>query len=339
MTVDCEECNARLGGCFSAGASACTKCEKMLCSKCAGKHPLIPFDAENSDESNDLARNGTVKTFCKTCFQATSVVDFSKTYDVVQGAKSAGRGDLVTFLMVHGGGATRALFRPYADILASKGFQSILMDLPGHGSLIDSPLTLDNCVKTVAEILGNEKLERRKVIYVGGSLGAYIGFYVLDKLKDRFCGAVLMDCGQNVGPDCSIKASLGIQILRLATKTMSNKGLLGAMIDVTKKSPADWRLVECTFGAGLFFDQGTQQIECMHSVKPADHIPTYHFPVLFFNGSEDYRDSENKWLSLCKNQEKSSLKVYEGGDHFFTHDSRFVDDVIDRIMKFAFRCV
>lgn len=181
-----------------------------------------------------------------------------------------------------------------------------------------------------------EKLDKSKTIYVGGSLGAYIGFYVLDKLKERFCGAVLMDCGQNVGPDCSFKASLGIVMLRFASKNMSNKGLMEAMVGVTKKSPADWHLVDSVYGAGMFFAQGVQQVECMHSVKPADHIPTYDFPVLFFNGSEDHRDSENKWLSLCKNK-KSSLKVYEGGDHFFSHDSRF-DDIVQRMTQFSTLC-
>jgi hypothetical protein len=57
------------------------------------------------------------------------------------------------------------------------------------------------------------------------------------------------------------------------------------------------------------------------------------FPL---DGSEDYRDSENKWLSLCKGQELSSLKVYEGRDHFFSYNSRFVDDImLDRMEKFA----
>ena len=113
---------------------------------------------------------------------------------------------------------------------------------------------------------------------------------------------------------------------------------MDAMVGVTKKSPADWKLVESTFGAGTFFDQGVQQIECMHTVKPSEHIPSYEFPVLFMNGTEDYRDSEDKWLSLCKDQERSSLKVYEGGDHFFSHDSRFYEDVVDRLDKFASSC-
>ena len=81
--------------------------------------------------------------------------------------------------------------------------------------------------------------------------------------------------GQNVGPDCSLKARVGIYFLRMATKSMSNKGMMKAMVSATKKSPADWKLIESTFGAGQFFDQGMQQVEVMHSVKPSVHIPSF----------------------------------------------------------------
>ncbi|KAG7343037.1 alpha/beta fold family hydrolase [Nitzschia inconspicua] len=334
MSGTCEECNGKLG-CFS-GTKACVKCGKILCSTCAGKHPLIPFDAAKPEESNDLSKNGTVQSYCKECFQETSVLDLTKTYDVVH--PKNGSAEAMTFLMVHGGGGSRAMFRPHAEILSTKGFRSILIDLPGHGSLVEMPLTLDSCATTVQEVLDKEKLDKRHVIYVGGSLGAYTGFYVLEKLNDRFCGAVLMDCGQNVGPDCSLKASVGLIVLRFASKSMSNKGLLQTMAGISKKSPANWKLVESAFGAGMFFDQAVQQIECLHSVQPADHIPSYNFPILFFNGSEDYRDSEDKWLRLCKDQQRSSLKVYEGGDHFLSHDSRFVDDVIDKMARFSSQC-
>ena len=48
----------------------------------------------------------------------------------------------------------------------------------------------------------------------------------------------------------------------------------------------------------MFFQQGGDQCVCMHAVSPADIIPTYDIPVLYFNGSEDYRDSEEKWLRI-----------------------------------------
>lgn len=83
----------------------------------------------------------------------------------------------------------------------------------------------------------------------------------------------------------------------------------------------------------------------MHSIKPADCIPEIkknNIPILFFNGSEDHRDSEDYWLELLysddneeeKELSRSSLHVYEGGDHFFCHDSRFVSDMFRRMENF-----
>jgi pimeloyl-ACP methyl ester carboxylesterase len=214
-----------------------------------------------------------------------------------------------------------------------------LLDLPGHGTLSDTTLTLDACVDTVQGVLKDCNIEptdlSNKTIYFGGSLGAYTGFYVLSKLHDLFSGAILLDCGQNVGPDASLKAKAGLWFLNFLTKQMSNKGLMGAMLSVAAKSPAQWKLVESTFGAGMWFQQGQAQVECLKTVAPAEYIPLYKFPIMFVNGSDDHRDSEDRWLSLCQNQELSSLHVYDGGDHFFSHDDRFVEDLLRRIDAFA----
>lgn len=314
----------------------CHKSGEILTSEEAGRYALIPFDPSNPDESNDLKKNGTVQSYSKKCFQEVSTLDFSRTYDIVEPTTTHSGANIV---MVHGGGASRQMYQAHARLLAERGYRSILLDLPGHGTLVDEKLTLESCAATVKSVLdeNREKLNLTKAntIYVGASFGAYTGFYVLDQLKDRFGGAILMDCGQNVGPDCSMKASLGLWFLRVLSSNMTNASLMGAMKDATVKSPADWKLVESTFGAGMFFDSATDQVKVLHSVAPADHIPNLDFPILFFNGSEDYRDSEDKWLSLCKVQQGSSLHVFEGGDHFFTHDSRFVHDMLDRMDTFV----
>eukprot|EP00977_Amphora_coffeiformis_P017329 scaffold5547_cov163-Amphora_coffeaeformis.AAC.9 len=330
----CESCESSLG-CLGKG-TPCARCSKLLCSTCAGNNALIPFDPTNAEFFNDLTKNSAIESYCKECYHEVSVLDYTKSYDDFEGATDQPATG-ITFLMVHGGGGSRAMFRPHARSLVERGYRCILMDLPGHGTLVDSPLTLDSCVEATAKVYKACGLVPETTVYVGASLGAYIGFYILDKLPstESFCGAILMDCGQNVGPDCSLMALLGIWFLKMAAGNMSNKALMKAMMDVTKKSPANYKLVESVFGAGMNFRQGNAQTVCMHTVAPADHIPHYDFPILFFNGSEDYRDSETQWLSMCKDQGRSALKVYEGGDHFFTHDERFLIDLLDRMDTFA----
>mmetsp|Transcript_14129 Transcript_14129/g.30699 ORF Transcript_14129/g.30699 Transcript_14129/m.30699 type:complete len:350 (+) Transcript_14129:144-1193(+) len=339
--LQCNDCETKLvRGCFGltkANQAACAECQKTLCVRCAGDQCLIPF--QKNEEPLPLKKT-SIKSYCRSCFKRVSILDYSKSYDIIEPPTPSVDPDKanITLLWVHGGGSSRAMFCRHASALAQKGYRSILMDLPGHGTLVDTTtLTLDSCVEAVKQILDQECTSNNssRIIYVGGSLGAYTGFYVLEKLKNLFGGAVLLDCGVNVGPDCSLKARAGIWFLRKLSGSMNNKAIMGLMMGAIGKSKADYHLVECCYSGGMFFQQGPAQCDCMHAVAPADIIPTLDFPILFFNGSKDHRDSEAKWLALCSDKEQSSLKVYEGGDHFFCHDSRFVDDMLHRIDEFV----
>jgi len=320
---------------WKRGEYSCDRdgCTARLCTTCHDKHPL--FCSPDAMAQNDLNR-AIIQKFCKSCFQNKSTVDFSRTYDIIQGTKD----DNVTFVFVHGGSGCRALFHAHATELRERyGHGSVLLDLPGHGSLVETPLSLESCAETLDSVLkecnlAEKKPPGHKLIYVGGSLGAYVGFYLLQKFQTLFDGAILVDCGQNVGPGASFKAKAGLVMLSWMGNHLSNASLLVMMRDVTVKSKADFKLMETSFGAGMFFDQAQEQVDCLRAVGPADYIPSLKFPILFMNGTEDYRDSENKWLHLCVN-ENSELHDYEGGDHFFTHDSRFVDDVLTRWHDFA----
>jgi pimeloyl-ACP methyl ester carboxylesterase len=83
----------------------------------------------------------------------------------------------------------------------------------------------------------------------------------------------------------------------------------------------------------------------LQAVAPVQCLANIDIPVLFMNGSEDYRNSEEAWLKISIKantssntttlQVQSELKVYEGGDHFFMHDSRFVNDILESIHAFA----
>lgn len=337
----CTDCGAPIGRklltFWKKGEYSCNRegCSARLCHACHEKHPL--FVAPDGMVQYDFDR-ATIQRFCKTCFQTKSVIDFGRTFDVIEGMKDDG----VTFVFAHGGSASRALFHAHATELRTRyGHGSILFDLPGHGSLVDTPLSLDSCATTLESVLKEcdltENKSNRKVIYVGGSLGAYVGFYLLDKFQSLFDGAILIDCGQNVGPGASYKAKAGLVMLSWMGNHFSNASLFVMMRNVTTKSGADYKLMETTLGAGMYFDQAQEQVDCLRAVAPADCIPNISLPILFMNGTQDYRDSEDKWLELCTN-EKSELHDYKGGDHFFTHHSKFVDDILKRWHEFADKC-
>jgi pimeloyl-ACP methyl ester carboxylesterase len=326
----CNDCHATLGRSvwyfWNANDNKCQGdgCQAHLCCTCNDKRPLYV--------GGNTLETATMKRFCKSCFESNSTLDFTKKYTTIDGSSD------VTFVFVHGGSSSRAMFQAHAEELNKRfGHSAILLDLPGHASMLDTPLTLDTCSETLGNVLkecGITKESKKKIIYVGGSLGAYVGFYLLDKYKEVFHGAILIDCGQNVGPGASYKARMGLVLLSFLGNHMSNATLMSLMMKEVQKSKADYKLIETCLGAGMFFDQAVAQVECLKTVAPGDYIPDFQFPVLFMNGSEDYRDSENLWLDLCVNK-KSELKVYERGDHFFTHFSCFVEDILSRFDAFA----
>ena len=231
VCTDCgKPCKRSLWKFWSEAAFSCERegCASKLCSSCIDQHPLL-------HGSNTLAEAEICK-YCKTCFQENSVLDYSRTYDDIDGNSG------LTFVFVHGGTGSRAMFRAHAEELREKfGHRSVLLDLPGHGTMIDTLLTLDSCKATLQIVLREiGVVQGGKTIYVGGSLGAYIGFYLLHELQDFFSGAVLMDCGQNIGPGASLKAQIGLFFLSMLGILCTNTTLIKMMCDVSKKSKADY---------------------------------------------------------------------------------------------------
>ena len=118
---------------------------------------MVPYNPTTSSSSSRIFKKSDILSYCKTCFQEVSVLDYTKTCDNIKPSTTDNTTNCnITLLWVHGGGSCRALFKPHAQELARKGYRSILIDLPGHGTLVDTPLTLDACVETVRDVLDKE---------------------------------------------------------------------------------------------------------------------------------------------------------------------------------------
>jgi len=357
-TTTCTECGTacvwKWYKCWEPASYPCDAChDKVLCKACHGKYPLFIVKDTTTDSGKQALDNGSIQNHCQACFQLKSTLDFTSIYTRVpdksnESSKKDPSG--VLFVFGHGGGACRMLYDSHAKELYQRyGHASILLDFPGHGTLVDKELTVESAVQQVGNVLADSGItdeknteiidpNYQKVIFVGTSLGAYLGFPIVERYQHLLAGAILIDCGQNVGPDCQFHVKMGCALLSFLTKHYSNAALMKMMINVSKKSPADYKLVETCYGAGQFFEQGEAQVRVLRTIAPAEILPKIKsVPILFMNGSEDHRNSEDKWLSLCVCRDKSELKVYEGGDHFFTHDSRFLEDIFQRIDTFTKR--
>ncbi len=167
-------------------------------------------------------------------------------------------------------------------------------------------------------------------MYLGGSLGGYIGMECVGRHPDLFSAAVISQAAQNVGVGRSLKASLGLALLKTLASRLSNKTLLTSMLSEFSGLPsADPAAVLQTKRTGLFFQAGAGQVAILEASNPPPSLARFPGRVLFLNGSEDHRDSEQSWLKCCS---RGQSILYPGGNHFFTHDTRF--DVAQDVLEF-----
>ena len=82
----------------------------------------------------------------------------------------------------------------------------------------------------------------------------------------------------------------------------------------------------------MFFHQSHAQIEILRASNPLEALPKFPGPIWFVNGSKDHRDSEHKWVEASK---QATLTVYDGADHFFSHDERYATRFKEEALEFA----
>jgi pimeloyl-ACP methyl ester carboxylesterase len=176
----------------------------------------------------------------------------------------------------------------------------------------------------------------KKPIVVGGSLGGYLLMDYVGLHPHSIAAAVVCMCGQRVGVGrTSWMAYFGLLAMDAVLPTLSSKTLVEGLVSAIKANRhMDIALVmEGSLRPGMFFGQAAAQIEVLRRSDPAANLPLFPGPVLFFNGSKDHRDHEEVWRSLCTHR-LSALKVFEGGDHFFTHDERFREQFLADVIAF-----
>ncbi|KAJ2986939.1 hypothetical protein HDV02_006434 [Globomyces sp. JEL0801] len=316
--MSCKSCNLKAG--WTQSLYECKKpgCGERFCSNCL-----------NYALSNDQTDNH-IKSFCKSCFIRLSSLDYTKSVEVI----GLERGEGPSIVFVHGAGGCRTMFSIHARKLSSK-YRCILMDLPGHGSLMDTPLSLESAINTILSVTKEyaSDYNGKKPIYVGASLGGYIGMELLGSHPDVFSKAAILMAGQDVGTGRGMTASLGLFVMGSLFPSLSAEAMLKGMNSQAKGNGhiSDAVLKEMVLSHGYFFNQVGKHIEILKHSNPRASLPKYEGPILFINGSKDHRDSEKVWLESSKH---GKLIVYEGTDHFFSHDDRYLDKLIQDLDEF-----
>jgi pimeloyl-ACP methyl ester carboxylesterase len=229
------------------------------------------------------------------------------------------------------------MFLYHAREFAKQGYRCVLLDLPGHGARMDEPLTMSSAIAAILDAVRLEApptADGHKPMYIGGSLGGYIGMELLGQHPNVFAGAVIAMCGQNVGAGAGLAARAGLAVMSCALGCMSAAGMMGAMRSAARRNGhiPDDLILEISLRPGMFFHQGAALIAALRATAPAAALPRFPGPVLFVNGSRDHRDSEQRWLLAAP---RGRLELYEGADHFFSHDDRFAARFVQDCLDFA----
>ncbi|KAH3759254.1 hypothetical protein Pelo_8982 [Pelomyxa schiedti] len=312
----CTACNKPFG--WFVWRKECGVCHKGFCSSCF-TNAIVP--------EGGVGLNSIVEV-CKTCFKSQSSLDHTRDFYYSGPADKPGA---PTLLFVHGGGSCRNVFLPQTRALCAD-FHCYSIDLPGHGGLMDSPLTLASATNRVAQFV-HDHLAGKRVIYIGHSMGGYLGMHIIGEHPDLFAGAIICGAGQNVGPSAGIAAKLGLMLISGATHVVSRKTLVEQTVKSLDSPHIPRELIdECCLRCGLFFDSSEGQIEILRAINPTAQLPKFPGPILFINGGLDHHDSQDLWLSASKH---GSLWVYADGNHVFPCDKRFMDDFHQRIRNFT----
>jgi pimeloyl-ACP methyl ester carboxylesterase len=231
------------------------------------------------------------------------------------------------------------MFAEHALALSSK-YRCVLLDLPGHGSRMDEPLTMSSAIATLKEVVDEESdvIKGQKPVLIGGSLGGYISMEFLGLYPTLVSGAVICMAGQCVGVGRGCAAALGIRLMNVVITNFSEAQILKGVISEARKNGhmSTESILKMSLRTGMFFHQALSQTDILSSTNSAAALSRFHGPILFINGSRDHRDSEQLWLDSVQTegQVESKLIVYEGADHFFSHDTRFQQRLIDDMKGF-----
>src|SRR3954453_3136079 len=97
----------------------------------------------------------------------------------------------VPVVLVHGLRTSRTMWRSQLEALARSGRPAVAVDLPGHGTRLDEPFTLDESVETVSRAV--HALGGRAFV-VGLSLGGYVAIRHAARHPEQVTGVLAASC-------------------------------------------------------------------------------------------------------------------------------------------------
>lgn len=216
-------------------------------------------------------------------------------------------------VFVHGSRTSRTMWREQLEAMDRAGVEAVAIDLPGHGTRIGEPFTLDGAVATVVRAVDGFG---GRAFVVGLSLGGYVGIEYRARFPEQVAGLVAASC-------CTVPASPLRGAWRVAADRIEKLPDNGAAINqamVNRTLPAAG-IVDVGAG-GFALTAMTAILDEVGLVEPLVALGSTDSPVWFVNGRWDhFRFGEREFLAAARaGGAPAELVVVPGAKHLVSLD-------------------
>lgn len=208
-----------------------------------------------------------------------------------------------TIVLLHGTVLSGAAWSAQIAALGDE-FHCLAPDLPGHGSAVGPPFTIDTAVEGVIDLIDREAHERRAIL-VGLSLGGYVAMALAARSPERVAGLAI--AGATADP-------VGLQSLGFRGLATIFEVVPGQVLDAVyrwffrQRFPPE--IADPIFREGFSFGGGIVALRSLVGQRFTPRLAAYPGPSLLINGEYDlfFRPTEPAFADAAANPRRALIR-------------------------------
>ncbi|MET0974072.1 MAG: alpha/beta fold hydrolase [Leifsonia sp.] len=229
-------------------------------------------------------------------------------------------------LFLHGIRTSASMWRAQLEALDGRGIRAVAIDLPGHGTRMGEPFTVDAAIAAIDAAIDDLG---EPVLLVGLSMGGYIGMHYAATHPHRLHGLVAASCGAIPRPVfIGGYRAVAAAIHRLPDRGSAlNDGLARLLVPETGVSDL--------LGGGIALEVMQSGLQAIGTLRPLEDLAAYDGPVRLVNGRYDHiRFDERRMLRASRH---GSLVIIPRATHLasLVQPAAFTEVVLAAWWEFA----